>query len=94
MANKNLNERGGILLVTDAGDMQAWLPLGVENGWREISWRPDNYPALHVSDITVTPEKLAEFIQQNFVGWIVKKLNLKGVEIDVSAVIVEPAGVS
>lgn len=94
MAGKNLNERGGVLLVTDSGDMQAWLPLGVENSWREISWRQANYPALHVSDITAEPKKLAEFIQQNFVGWVVRKLNLAGVEIDVNAVIVEPTGVT
>ena len=90
MTRKTMTERGGVLLSNDHGDMQAWIPLEAENEWREISWRQGNYPALRVSDISSTKEELGKFIQQNYVGWNVRKVNLPGVHFDHNAVIIEP----
>lgn len=90
MSRTTTTERNGVLLVTEHGDMQAWLPLGVEDEWREISWRQGNYPALRVSEINATKKELGKFIQQNYVGWIVRKMNLPGVAFDADAIITEP----
>jgi hypothetical protein len=87
-------ERGGTLLVADNGDIQAWLPLAGEAEWREISWRQENYPALHVAEVTATKDELAKFIQTNYVGWTMRKLNLPGIALDTDGVVIEPAGIT
>lgn len=87
-------ERGGTLLVTDDGDIQAWLPLGGEGNWREISWRHNNYPALHVSDVTATKAEIAAHIQKNYAGWLIRKVNLDGLTIDADGRIADPVGTS
>lgn len=91
MGANALTERGGILLVNDGGDFQAWLTVPGTCEWREISWRPDNYPALHTAEVTATEEELAAYIQKNFVGWTVRKMNLPGVKLDVSGDVLELA---
>jgi rhodanese-related sulfurtransferase len=92
MGANALTERGGVLIVNGEGDFNAWLTVPGTNEWREISWRQDNYPALHTADVTVTPEELAAHIQRNFAGWTVRKMNLPGLEIDVDGDILEPLG--
>lgn len=87
-------ERGGTLLVSDDGDIQAWLPLGGDCNWREISWRSNNYPALRVSDVTATKAEIASFIKRNYVGWLIRKVNLAGITTDADGRITDHAGIT
>lgn len=89
MGANALTERGGILIVNDAGDFNAWLTVTGTNEWREISWRRGNYPALHTSEIAATGLELAAHIQKNFVGWVVRKLTLPELQIDVNGEILD-----
>ena len=76
----HLNERGNTLLATD-DNMVAWLTL--EGNLRlEVSWTPDNYPALHVRTVELTDEEIAKHIRQNCGGWYVRRLNIDGVQTD------------
>lgn len=86
----SINERGAMLLVSGDGDMQAWLPLGAANEWREISWVKDNEPILQVRHVVIQPKALAKFIQENYLGWIVRKLNLSGICVDEEGIIIPP----
>lgn len=85
MGANTLTERGGVLLTNDEGDFHAYLTITGTDEWREISWRQDNYPALHTSVITATQEELTAHIQANFVGWIARKMNLPKVLLDHNA---------
>ena len=72
-------ERGNTLLV-NGDSFVAWLDLG--NHVRlEVSWVPDNYPALNVQTIKRTQEELAEHINTRCVGWDVRKCHIDGVNI-------------
>lgn len=86
-------ERGGTVLVTDDGNIQAWLPLGEDN-WREISWRHHHYPALRVSVVTATKAEIATHVQKNYTGWLIRKVNLSGLIIDAGGRIADPVGTS
>lgn len=85
MAAKVKTERGGVLLTTDDGGFQAYLTIEGTDEWMEISWRPDNYPALHTTTLTATKKQLAEHIRKNYVGWTARKMNLPDVPLDHNA---------
>jgi hypothetical protein len=71
-------ERGNTLLETGEGNMVAWLDL--EGNHRlQVSWCPDNYPALNVSVIELTDEQLAAHINDKCGGWLIRKCNIDGV---------------
>lgn len=82
MSANALTERGGVLLTNDDGGFQAYLTVPGTDEWQEISWRPENYPALRTSNITATEEELTAHIQKNFVGWVARKMNLPKVLLD------------
>jgi hypothetical protein len=90
MSANTMTERGGVLLTNDEGGFQAYLTIAGTNEWREISWRPDNYPALHTSVFVATQEELAAHINKNFVGWNARKMNLPRVDLSVDAVVIAP----
>jgi len=62
MGANSLTERGGVLLTNNNGGFQAYLTIPGTDDWTDISWRPENYPALRVSEITSTEE---EFVLTN-----------------------------
>lgn len=77
------SERGNILLVGDEGYFESWTrPLAHTKEWINISWRPDNYPALNVSIHSLTDEELWGNILRNCGGMYVRKLNLAGAPVD------------
>lgn len=78
-------ERGNILLAHDEEFwLNAWLRLPGENQWLQISYRRENYPALHVATVTITDENLAAHIRKEFGGglWYARKLNIEGVTVE------------
>lgn len=82
MGANSLTERSGVLLSNDDGGFQAYLTIPGTDEWKEISWRPGNYPALRVSELTITNNELAKHIQKNFVGWVARKMNLLKVHLN------------
>lgn len=76
----HLCERGNTLLEMD-GSMVAWLDL-VDDQRLEVSWCPNNYPALNVSVVSLTDEQLASHINSKCRGWIIRKCNVEGVNVD------------
>jgi len=76
---ETLDEHGGTLLVDDDGNMVAWLPIG--NGFLEVSYNGDNYPALNVSPCDSTEQEIVDHINKNLGGWYVRKCNLKGINV-------------
>lgn len=77
--NDSLCERGGTLLVTEDGSMVAWLPVG--DKFLEVTYNPDNYPALNVVPTDLTEAQIVKHINDNLVGWYVRKCNLEGVRV-------------
>lgn len=72
-------ERGNTLLANDGGGMVAWLDAG--GGKRlEVSWQPENYPALNVRMVSLTDAELLAHIAANLSGWHIRKLNLAGAD--------------
>jgi hypothetical protein len=90
MGANSLTERGGVLLVNDAGGFQAYQTIPGTNEWKDISWHPENYPALRVTDLTATKEELTAHIQQHFIGWTARKMNLTKVALDDNAEVIQP----
>ena len=88
MSANSITERGGVLLTNDDGGFQAYLTIPGTDEWKEISWRPENYPALRVSEMTATEEELAKHIQKNFVGWVARKMNLAKVRLNTDGEVV------
>jgi hypothetical protein len=84
-----LCERANTLLVNDGGDMVAWLTIDGDTRV-EVTWNPDNYPALNVTFTTLTEDQLVEHINTNLKGWSVRKSNLDGLKIDGHSEIGDP----
>jgi hypothetical protein len=82
MGANSVTERSGVLLSNANGGFQAYLTVPGTGEWKEISWRPENYPALRVSELIVTDDELAAHIQKNFVGWVARKMNLLKVHLN------------
>jgi hypothetical protein len=79
----SLTERSGILLGQE-DNMNAWLRMDGENQWLQISYRPENYPALNVNQISLTDAELVEHINKNFdTSWSIRKCNIEGVDLPV-----------
>ena len=73
-------ERGNTMLSSGDGDMVAWLSL--PQGCRlEISFCPDNYPALNVRVTDLGDDQLADHINTNLKGWIVERCNISNVHV-------------
>jgi hypothetical protein len=76
-------ERGNILLAHNEEPwINAWIRLQGELHL-SISYRNCNYPALHVSTVTVTDSELADHINREFGGglWTARKMSINGVYI-------------
>lgn len=73
-------ERGNTLLTSEDGNMVAWIDLG-DNKRLQITFEPDNYPALSVGALSLTDEELAKHIRTKCGGWYARKLNVEGVEL-------------
>lgn len=80
-ATDHLCERGNTLLVTGEGNMVAWLDL-LGDQRLQVSWCPDNYPALNVTVVTLTDAQLAEHINTRCGGWLIRKCNIEGVNVE------------
>lgn len=74
-----LSERGNTLLTNDDSFM-AWMKLE-PNLWLQVSWFPENYPALNIHSFEATEQEVAKMIQ-TFSGWMVRKINVDGVKIN------------
>jgi hypothetical protein len=72
------DERGNTLLTADNGAIIAWIGLQGDNRL-EVSFYPDNYPALSVQVVKLDEVALATHINTNLSGWYVRRLNLDGV---------------
>ncbi len=75
------DERGNTLLVSSYDDKwNAWIRLSGTGDIRlEISWRPDNYPALNLCLVKCNDEGLYQHLVQQFdQQWQILKLNLNG----------------
>jgi hypothetical protein len=93
LARYHACERGNTLLVNDAGAMIAWLDLLTAGSPSpsshqpvprlEISWVPDNYPALNVTKVDLSDEQLAKHIRERCCGWLVRKCQLGSELVDV-----------
>ena len=73
----SLCERGNTLLV-DGPNMVAWLSLQGSDRL-EVSWCPDNYPALTVQVVRISDAELATHINTELVDWTILKCQLSGV---------------
>lgn len=85
-----LCERGNIYLMhTEENYHNAWFRVG-DDHYIQLSIRPRNYPAIDLSLIKISEEKLAEHIRKEFGGgsWYAMKLNIKGVETDSHGVVI------
>jgi hypothetical protein len=76
-----VNERGGTLLVAD-GDVYFLGRLKAPDLWVEVSFHPDNYPAVSVAVIRANEEELTAHVQEYKTGWYVRKANLTGLRYD------------
>jgi hypothetical protein len=85
-------ERGNTLLSTGEGNIIAWLSLGDNNMRLEVSYCPDNYPALNVKVVNLTDTQLAEHINTKLQGWLIHKCNIEGVETELNRVKGHPDG--
>jgi hypothetical protein len=85
-------ERGNVYVVSPEGQHLAYfktqeqarnfednLPVR-EWYWLEVSLAPENYPAFNVAVVKFTEEELVAHIHDNCDSWIVKKMNIIGVE--------------
>ena len=72
----HLNERDGTLLDDGNGSMVAWLRLDDQGNRLEVTWTPANYPALTVNHCTLSDQEIADHINENLVGWHVRRNNL------------------
>ncbi len=68
-------ERGGVLLVGDDGDFNAWLKLAGDYRL-EVIWKPSNYPALTAQLVRVSDAELWAHVKKHCGGMTVRKLNL------------------
>ena len=73
-------ERGNTMLATGEGNFVAWLDMDDEGHRLEVSYAPDNYPALNVAVVNLSDEELADHINEKLQGWIVQKCNIEGVK--------------
>ena len=80
MLDLDLTERNGVWLAHQEENYHnAWLRVpGQQTNFLQISIRPDNYPGLTVSTVTLTDEQLAAHIHREFGGglWFVRKANI------------------
>ena len=78
-------ERGNIWLTNKEEHWDnVWIKLS-DDYWLEIQIIVDNYPGLTVKTVEVSEEDLADHINAVFGNndsWFVRKMNIKGVEVD------------
>jgi len=80
-------ERGNTLLM-NGEQMAAWVSMGQKR--LEITYNPNNYPMLTVSEVDITDEQLAQHINDNLTGWFVPKCNVDGVHMDEFNCVTDP----
>lgn len=73
-------ERGNTLLTDDEGNMVAWITLDGELRM-QVSWCPDDYPALRLSLVKLDDERLAAHINERCRGWLIRKCNVEGINM-------------
>ena len=74
-------ERGNTLLSSGEGNIIAWLDLPGEEYRLEVTFNPDNYPALNVRVAELGDAELADHINSELGGWLVHKCNVSGVRV-------------
>lgn len=75
-SNENLNHIAWFRLQRyDSGDFAG------KSVWLQVSVVPENYPSVNVSTIFATDVELAEHINTECEGFIVRKINLAGVHL-------------
>jgi hypothetical protein len=79
-------ERGNTLLSSGEGNMIAWLDLPGGEHRLEVSFTPDNYPALNVQVVDLSDEGLADHINSELCGWLVHKCSVRGVKSELNRV--------
>lgn len=78
-------ERGNVYVVSPDGQHLAYFKMQeqatkFEDNWLEVSLAPENYPAFNVAVVKFTEEELAVHIRDNCDGWLIKKMNILGVD--------------
>lgn len=73
-------ERGETWLTKDDQHI-AWFHI-INSMWMEVEVCPGNYPGFNVNIVCIEEAELAAHIQKVCAGWIARKCNVKGVELD------------
>jgi hypothetical protein len=76
------SEKGNTWLCDDDGNHVAWLKM--EGRILEVSITPDNNPGLYarlLSPDECSENKLAEHINKNLKGWLVRRSNIEGIKV-------------
>lgn len=79
-------ERGNVMLSSHElySQFNAWIAL-YEDVWLEISYRPENYPALLVSLVRISEDELFDHLVESYYDsaeWCIDKLNLSTYSAD------------
>ena len=77
-----LCERGNTWLITDDDFIHLAFFSLEDDVWLQVSIHPGNYPGCEVTVISSTEEELAKYIRDRCSGWLVRKCNIEGVNIE------------
>ena len=95
----DITERGNILLRSEDGAIVAWFRVPeTDDQWIEVTYAPDNYPAIHLRHHQLRDKDLAQHLRCRFhsrTGFVALKMNLPDVELNRdSSIIVKPIHVA
>jgi hypothetical protein len=92
LQNWTASEKGNTLLITDLDeccDFTAYIDLP-GGGFLRVDYRAGDYPCLNICSIDMSMEEVAKQIQNEFVGWYVKKSSIIGLRTDENGYVVVP----
>jgi hypothetical protein len=83
------DERGNNLLLGNEGQNVVAILRNGEGRWTVVTYSPENYPSLTIREIEATEDEMAASIRRDYACYEVRKLNIRGVEIDGEGCIAE-----